>query len=216
MPRKWEPYSNDKAYLKLSTDLLSPDRNAAIDRGIRDEMYKFWFEDTNRNKYCDPTNPDATREYKSANPGMQVCFELLENSTEYNYLNEMFLLEYEKCMHATENVSAAARGFYNTFCLDMIGIRRLLIEYNLCCVKHAGRANSTLCGIKNFNKMFLDHDIGKLIKIPAPGLTSTVIPTTKVKSAADAKTTEAASSTQHSVMPLIMYAIIVRLSTYFY
>jgi hypothetical protein len=167
VPRKWEAYSNEKAYLKLSTDLLNQTEDSEspvkTERGIRDELYKFWFDDTNRNRDCNPADASASKVYKSANPGMHLCFELLDNSTEYNYLDDMFLLEYEKCMNSVESVKPSMRGFFSTFCLDVIVIRRLQIEYDLCCVKNAGRANSTLCGIRNFNKKLLSFNLTMLI-----------------------------------------------------
>ena len=69
---------------------------------------------------------------QGSNPALDKCFSLLNNSTEYNHLREMFLTEYENCMNKVD-YSVALKTLFNTVCLDLIAIRRLLIEYELCC-----------------------------------------------------------------------------------
>jgi hypothetical protein len=153
-----------------ATSTSTAANSSAVERGIRDELYKFWFERSNRNRDCNPSATDTTTNtdtvYKSANAGMQLCFELLDATPEYVHLSEMFLLEYETCMNLVEsNSSSAQKGLFNTFCLDIIVVRRMMIEYDVCCRKNVKRgANSTLCAMKNFNTKFLDLSLTKLIE----------------------------------------------------
>ena len=93
---------------------------------------------------------------------MDKCFEKLEQSHEYIHLTEMFLMEYERCMTSVESLSSL-RNFYSTICLDVIAIRRLLIEYDICCNQNDTSVNSTICSYNNFDKKYLKYDLSMLI-----------------------------------------------------
>ena len=95
-------------------------------------------------------------------PEMDKCFEKLEQSHEYIHLTEMFLMEYERCMASVESLSSL-RNFYSTICLDVIAIRRLLIEYDICCNQNDTSVNSTICSYNNFDKKYLKYDLSMLI-----------------------------------------------------
>lgn len=156
--------------------------SSLVGHGIRDDLYQFWFEDTNRNKYCSNDDPTAsiTNIYQSRSAGMQRCFELLDQSTEYAYLEEMFLLEYENCMKSAEsaNMSTKRLGLFNTFCLDMIVVRRMLVEYNLCCTGHSNQTEtiqpySTLCDIKEYNQTLAKYNLSMIFDYAINNLTVT-------------------------------------------
>jgi hypothetical protein len=144
--------------------------------GIRDDLYDFWFVEMEKSGNCDKFNSKDQQPYKSGNhtgglePAIDRCFELLNESSEYNYLREMFLIEYEKCMNSAGD-NERLKNFFNTFCLDAIAIRRLLIEYETCCVSSKSNNNetrtavtSTICSLENFNTKFIGYKVDDLIR----------------------------------------------------
>jgi hypothetical protein len=159
--------------------------------GIRDDFYNFWFEETGRKKFCTNKN-QSSNVYKSQNKAIDKCLELLDKSDEYSFIREMFLYEYEKCMNSINqsiyvNNNTSLKTLFNTFCLDVLIVRRMIIEYNVCCVNNEiTLANSTICSImKNFDRKFLDYDIDDLIeyaKKHAPVESSTTTNTSVVTS----------------------------------
>lgn len=133
--------------------------------GIRDDLYNFWFEEMDQIVNCSALSKGSMYQgkyhTKGKDPAMEKCFELLNASEEYNYLGEMFLIEYEYCMNSVEN--STIKNLFNTVCLDIIAIRRMLIEYNLCCSGDQSKVSSTICSFKNFNKKFVNYNLTSLI-----------------------------------------------------
>lgn len=178
MPAVWEPYENGKAYLTINKDLVDQaDSSSGIQQrlthanqntikyGIRDDLYDFWFVEMDKLGQCNRYGAKLNG-YKSENhtggaqPAMDKCLDLLDKSHEYNYLREMFLYEYETCLNA-----AGTSNLFNTICLDIIAIRRMLIEYELCCLNRDKHFNvtSTICTFKNFNTRFVGYKLNDLI-----------------------------------------------------
>lgn len=192
--KRWEPYVNNKAYLVLDRSLVerkpekidnhrsttraittSSSSSPSSYNGIRDDLYNFWFVELDKNGHCSsfqPTSPYSrlTAKYESSrhtggrDPGMDRCLAELDQSKEYNYLREMFLIEYEYCINMGVHPERL-RPLFNTVCLDIIAIRRMLIEYDLCCINSRGIPNitSTICAFTNFNTKFINFKLNDLI-----------------------------------------------------
>ncbi len=169
----WLSYANEKAYFKLGTDLIH--NNSAIDFGIRDDFYNFWFIEMDKNDKCTtkhsnsianlhPESSDTTNSEKRFASQIANCLVKLNESSEYNYLKEMFLNEYERCMKSVDD-NDRLRSRFNTLCLDIIGVRRLNIEYKICCRTNDTSINSTLCSFENFNTEFLDYNMEEFIEL---------------------------------------------------
>lgn len=185
VPKKWEPYLDRKAFLVLDTNLSKnkPISNEyAMDMtslGIREDLYNFWFVELEKNGNCNSFNSSV--KYESGNhtggndPKLDRCFEELNKSHEYNYLREMFLIEYEQCM-STSGLNEKIKNMFNTICLDIIAIRRMLIEYELCCLNKNKIPNitSTICSFKNFNTKFIGYEIKDLINFAKNSHSSTL------------------------------------------
>lgn len=168
---RWEPYTNNKAYLKLNEDLLKNEINqinyTSATFGLRDDLYDFWFVEMEKNGNCSVFDSQkniyiSNKHSQNKDPALDRCLERLNQSEEYNYLREMFLTEYENCMNTVEN-SLSLKNLFNTVCLDIISIRRLLIEYELCCNGNKTDIRSTICSLKNFNKEFVAYNLTTLI-----------------------------------------------------
>jgi hypothetical protein len=135
--------------------------------GIRDELHDFWFRRMQNLSKCDSYDTDE-RQYESryhtqgVKPDIEKCLSKLDDSKEYNHIKENFLIEYEDCINQFEN-NNTLKNLFNTFCLDIIVLRRLLIEHKLCCVENDTSIQSTLCSLKNFNKTYVDYNITTLI-----------------------------------------------------
>jgi hypothetical protein len=152
--------------------LISQKKNPAFSietsMGIRDDLYKFWYGDLKKSGDCDAQeiNDYASRRHSENSqhhqPALDKCFEKLNESNEYNYLREMFLIEYEICMNSAGDDSAL-KNVLNTFCFDVIIIKRLLIEYELCCIGNDTEITSTLCSMKNFNSNHTKYNLKELI-----------------------------------------------------
>lgn len=167
MPKNWSPYTNNKAYLKLSTDLLHQNLNkTTIEFGIRNDLYNFWHVELDKLGKCNNFDSNETKDnyqsrmHSTTDSALNKCLELLDNSTEYNHLREEFLTEYELCMNTLETnnklKSPKYRNLFNTHCLDAIAMRRLLIEKSICCNKNQSEIYSTICQI-NFDKIYSDQ-----------------------------------------------------------
>ncbi|CAF0710765.1 unnamed protein product [Brachionus calyciflorus] len=162
---KWDSYMKNNSYLKFNSDLLK-NKPFNTSYGVRDDLYNFWFVEMDKNGNCSSYDYNENNKYegkkhtKGKNPTLDNCFELLNQSKEYNYMTDMFLIEYEKCMNSIENVSEF-KSLFNTFCLDVIAIKRMLIEYDVCCKSED--TWSTICEMKNFDKKFLSYDLKGLI-----------------------------------------------------
>ncbi len=131
-------------------------------------MYTFWYGELKKNGDCDAQElQDYDSRYHSKNsqnhqPALDRCFEKLNESSEYTYLREMFLIEYETCMNSAGDDSSL-KNLFNTFCFDVIIIKRLLIEYDLCCIGNNTEITSTLCSMKNFNSNHTRYNLQELI-----------------------------------------------------
>jgi len=168
----WNPYTKNETYIKLHTNLTSHEQNSTFiietNTGVRDDLYKFWYGDLKKNGDCDVKDiQDYKSRYHSKNspnsqPALDKCFEKLNESSEYNYLREMFLIEYETCMNSAGDDSSL-KNLFNTFCFDVIIIKRLLIEYDLCCIENNTEITSTLCSMKNFNSNHTRYNLKELI-----------------------------------------------------
>lgn len=142
--------------------------------GIREDLYNFWFVELEKNGQCsayEPRGPypraskyESGRHTGGRDPGLDRCLAELDRSKEYNYLREMFLIEYEYCINMSGHPDNL-RSLFNTVCLDIIAIRRMLIEYDLCCLNSRGVPNitSTICSFKNFNTNFINYKLIDLI-----------------------------------------------------
>ena len=175
MAKTWPPYTQNKAYLKLSTDLLNQNlfdvnNEADVDYGIRDDLYNFWHVELDKLGKCNEYDSKETKDnYQSrthsSDPALNKCLELIENSTEYNHLREEFLTEYEQCMNALEGNSKLKspkyRNLFNTHCLDAIAMRRLLIEKSICCSYNQTEIYSTICQIE-FDETIKDKYLLKM------------------------------------------------------
>ena len=160
--------------MRLHSNLISQKGNSLAARvetntGIRDDLYTFWHVDMKKNGDCSAykSEEDYVSKYHSQNseaqqPAMDKCFERLNESSEYLYLREMFLIEYENCMNSAGDDSAL-KNLFNTFCFDVIIVRRLLIEYSVCCNQNSTEITSTICSMKNFNPSLTSYNLTKLI-----------------------------------------------------
>ena len=199
----WNSYFQNKSYMKLSAALL--DASLPKSFGVRDDIYHFWFVELLQELDCDkrsrgggggeltstaaaaaayvPMPYVSGKHSQGAQPALDKCFERLNQSDEYTHITEMFLTEYENCMEMAEN-NSMLRNFFNTFCLDTIAVRRLVIEYQLCCLKsnETGNAdedelvNSTLCDVRDFNTELFDYDVAKLVNLTKEMSTAEVVP----------------------------------------
>ena len=165
VPKKWQQYTKDKSYLRLSVDLISPSVTTleTDDLLIRNELYNMWTEEEINNEGCTSSSNKIYQGAKHSNgnnPPLDRCFEALENSSEYMYLGEHFLIEYENCLKIVDEENF--HSLLTTICLDTIAIRRLIIEYNLCCGKDSSVITSTLCEFENFNTMYSNHNLSTL------------------------------------------------------
>lgn len=168
--KSWLPYSNNEAYFQINSDILSQKpMNSSNHFGIRGELYKFWHVELEKSGQCFDYNYYQSKQYESKihssgnEPALDKCFETLENSNEYNYLRENFLTEYETCMNTLEASASFAsspglKNLFNTHCLDAIAIRRLLIEYNMCCNQNKSQIYSTICAF-DINRNYLDKNV---------------------------------------------------------
>lgn len=162
---------NNRSYLRITTDLIKNNKiNSVRSYGVRDDLYKFWFIEMGKNGNCSSYDFDmnfpyeSKRHTKGIEPALDKCFDLLNQSTEYNYLREMFLTEYENCMNSIETATPQLKNAFNTICLDVIAVRRMIIEYETCCIHDPQKITSTICEFKNFNTKFLGYDLKKLIE----------------------------------------------------
>ena len=69
-------------------------------------------------------------------------------------MQKNFIFEYEKCVNEFKKT---------TVCLDAIVIRRLVIEYHMCCNQNYS-IYSTICNYKDFEFKYLEYDITSLVK----------------------------------------------------
>jgi len=173
VPKTWPPYTQNKAYLKLSTDLLNQNldmKSENVDIGIRDELYNFWHVELDKLGNCNKYDSKETQQnyqsrMHSSDMALNKCLELIDNSTEYNHLREEFLTEYELCMNTLEAnnklKSPKFRNLFNTHCLDAIAMRRLVIEKSTCCNYNQTEIYSTICQI-NFDDTYSDLSIVRL------------------------------------------------------
>lgn len=171
MPKVWSPYTEQKSYLKIKSDLINPTtkRVEFNDANLRDELYKIWtHEDVTNNQTCQsyhnqsiPYNP--RQHTNGRNEPLERCFAALGNSTEYIYLGEHFLIEYEKCVEVIEEKSF--HSLSSTACLDVIAVRRLIIEHQLCCQNNDTYITSTLCSFKNFDINYVDYNLTSLARL---------------------------------------------------
>lgn len=165
VPKEWHPYTRDKNYLQLSTDLISPTESTLTQEStlIRDDLYKMWNKEETPiygcQNYFIPTK-DGAYVTDGNSQALDRCFKALDNSSEYTYLGNHFLIEYENCLKLVDEENF--HSSLTTICLDTIAIRRMIIEYNLCCGKNSSVITSTLCEFKNFNTMYLDHNLSTL------------------------------------------------------
>ena len=97
------------------------------------------------------------------NRAINKCIEKLNESADYLNLKDMFLIEYENCMNTIEQNVPPLKNVFNTFCLDIIIIRRLLIEYSVCCNKNETEITSTICSMKNLDPKYAKYNISNLI-----------------------------------------------------
>jgi hypothetical protein len=160
---KWISYLDNNSYIKINSDLTKTDLNSSdyIGNDIRSDLYEM-FGELAREKNCKVKEYQSKHHTSGKWPQMDKCLEKLEESSEYIHLTEMFLIEYEKCMSNVESQSSL-RNFYGTICLDAIAIRRLLIEYDICCNQNDTSVNSTICSYNNFDKKYLKYDLSMLI-----------------------------------------------------
>lgn len=167
--RIWEPYTNNKAYLKLNNDLLKASSDgslAQIHYGVRDDLYNFWFVEMKKDSNCTYSKTDNGYESKyetKKNRAINKCIEKLNESADYLHLKDMFLIEYENCMNTIEQNVPPLKNVFNTFCLDIIIIRRLLIEYSVCCNQNETEITSTICSMKNLDPKYAKYNISNLI-----------------------------------------------------
>ncbi|RNA28704.1 neuroligin- X-linked isoform X2, partial [Brachionus plicatilis] len=138
---KWDSYMNNRSYLRITTDLLkNKAKNSVQTFGVRDDLYKFWFIEMDKNGNCSSFDFDMNLPYESKRhtkgiePALDKCFDLLNQSKEYNHLREMFLTEYENCMDSIGYIDHKLKNLFNTVCLDVIAVRRMIIEYETCCM----------------------------------------------------------------------------------
>lgn len=162
---------NNRSYLRITTDLLrNKAKNSVQTFGVRDDLYKFWFIEMDKNGNCSSFDFDMNLPYESKRhtkgiePALDKCFDLLNQSKEYNHLREMFLTEYENCMNSIGYIDHKLKNLFNTVCLDVIAVRRMIIEYETCCMGNRKEITSTICEFKNFNKKFLGYNLTKLIE----------------------------------------------------
>lgn len=168
---KWDSYMNNRSYLRISTDLITKNSKDSVQSfGVRDDLYKFWFIEMDKNGNCSSYDFDTNFPYESKRhtkgiePALDRCFDLLNQSQEYNHLREMFLTEYENCMNSIDTVAPQLKNLFNTVCLDVIAVRRMIIEYETCCMADSKEITSTICEFKNFNTQFVGYNLTKLIE----------------------------------------------------
>ncbi len=154
---------DNNSYLKINSDLTKSDLNSSdyIGNDIRNEIYEMFGKLANQSN-CKANDYQSSHHTNGKWPQMDKCFEKLEQSHEYMHLTEMFLIEYEKCMNTIESQSSL-RNFYSTICLDVIAIRRILIEYDICCNQNDTSVNSTICSYNDFDKKYLKYNLSMLI-----------------------------------------------------
>jgi hypothetical protein len=130
--------------------------------GIRNDLYKFWHENLKYHSNCNTNNElrKSTEAQKIEN-----CYEMLKNVPEYREIDENFSQIYDSCVE-TENFMPSLRAgmHMSTFCLDVMVVSRLLIEYRTCCNINGVNKNvtSTLCNIK-FNADYINSTNSDLI-----------------------------------------------------
>jgi hypothetical protein len=169
VPKKWLPYTDDRAYLKIGPSLIDEPSNHT-DYGIRDEVFDFWFRELIEYDNCERYDGiknvyEPDKHTDGRNKRLDKCFLKLDSSEEYTYLKENFLTEYEICMNNVQTIkdNKAYESSFSTYCLDIVAVRRLLIEYSLCCNKSDPDVTSTICDIENFNEKFLNYNLTSLI-----------------------------------------------------
>ena len=137
---------------------------------IREELYKIWHLEMEKNGYCeqfdekskfyDPKNHTFGKDIRLEN-----CFNLLQNSNEYNNLRENFLHEYEKCVDEYEHTKHIMENSVTIYCLDAIAVRRMMIEYSVCCLnRETKNSYSTICEYTNFNQDYLNATLLEIVK----------------------------------------------------
>ncbi len=112
----------------------------------------------------DNFHSDTTEQDTKFTWQLQNCFDKLNELSEYVYLKNMFLNEYENCMKSVDD-NDRMRSRFNTLCLDIIAIRRLNIEYQTCCRTNDTSINSTLCSFEKFNTEFLDYSLRDFVEL---------------------------------------------------
>jgi len=167
--KHWPAYATDKAYLRISADLLEPSQAtlATNHTQIRDQLHQVWtLDDERHNGGCRSYQSGAYNpglHTSGAQPALDTCFAELSKSNEYRYLGEHFLIEYEHCLKLLD--SDKFHSLLTTVCLDAIAIRRLIIEHTTCCRNDSRRITSTLCSFEAFNTEYDAHNLTSLMRL---------------------------------------------------
>ena len=171
VPKAWLPYTKEKSYLKIISDLIDPTAESVNlnDSYIRDDLYQTWIVDDERNNqscksYHNKSITYTGREHtRGTNEALERCFEALEASEEYIYLSEHFLIEYERCVKFIEE--KAFNTLSSTACLDIIAVRRLILEHKLCCRNNDSYIISTICHFENFDSSYSEYNLTSLMRL---------------------------------------------------
>jgi hypothetical protein len=192
--------SSSKPAVQFEKKSISTSSESSADQstyqGIREDLYNFWFVELEKSGQCSQFAPRSVSSGGSNSPrqvqaqyesgkhtrgrdaGMDRCFAELERTPEYTYLREMFLIEYENCIHS-RGVHERIRNLFNTVCLDIIAVRRMLIEYDVCCL-NSRRLNvtisSTICSFANFNTDFIGYTLHDLTAYVIKSITKAYSP----------------------------------------
>ena len=89
---------------------------------IRKDLYDFWFVEMDKNANCSSFDTGSRNFYKSSvhtkgkDRALDRCLGLLNQSEEYNYLSDMFLIEYENCMSSLDPETPQLKNLFNTVC----------------------------------------------------------------------------------------------------
>ena len=173
----WIPYVPRKAYFKFNSNLSKKnfkneeddvEESEQISFDIRNDVYDFWTNKIQRSGSCETydskTNPYVSEKHSRGQaPAVDACLGRLAEHDEYMNIKNNFLILYEKCVGDHEN-NAIYRNMFVTFCLDILVVRRMLIEYKTCCLDNDERITSTICHFKNFDKKLLDLNVDDLIE----------------------------------------------------
>lgn len=161
---KWHEYGKESNYLRIDESILH-EAKKTVYVGLRDDLHKFWYENLNYHSDC-KKNEESTRSLEAQK--IDNCYQMLKNVPEYREIDENFSQLYDSCVETENYMPSLKAGMHmSTFCLDVMVVSRLLIEYRTCCNVNVSNGinknvTSTLCDVK-INANYINSTSSDLI-----------------------------------------------------